>query len=59
MEELERRLRERGTESEEQMTTRLQTAKTEMALASDFDHVVINNEVAQCAADVLDLMQAN
>ena len=59
MEELERRLRERGTESEEQMNTRLQTARTEMAMAPDFDHIVINNDVAQCAADVLDLMQAN
>ncbi len=59
MDELERRLRERGTESEDQMATRLQTARTEMAMAPDFDHIVINNDVAQCAADVLDLMQAN
>ena len=31
LEELERRLRGRGTESEEQVATRLQTAKEELA----------------------------
>ena len=59
MEELRRRLKERATESEQQMKTRLETAEAEMALAGEFEHVLINNDVAQCAQDVLDLMQAN
>lgn len=58
-EELERRLAIRGTESPEQIAVRLQTAEQEMAAQGEFDHVVINNEVAQCGQEVLDLMQAS
>lgn len=58
-EELERRLAHRGTESDEQIAVRLDTAKQEMAAASEFDHVVINSEVAECGQQVLDLLQAS
>ena len=58
-EELERRLATRGTESPEQIAVRLQTAEQEMAAQGEFDHVVINHEVAQCGQEVLDLMQAS
>jgi guanylate kinase len=57
-EELGRRLAERGTETPEQIAVRLETAKDELAAQSEFDHVVINEDVAKCAQDVLDLMQA-
>lgn len=56
--ELRNRLFGRATETPEQVEIRLETAKTEMAAAESFDHVVINHEVAQCAQEVLDLMQA-
>ncbi|MFM8927342.1 MAG: guanylate kinase [Rhodoluna sp.] len=56
--ELLNRLRTRGTETPEQISVRLQTAKEEMQAANDFDHIVINREVAQAAAEVLELMQA-
>jgi len=57
-EELGRRLADRGTETQEQIAVRLETAKAEMAAQGEFDHVVINEEVAKCAQEVLELMQA-
>ena len=57
-EELGRRLAERGTETAEQIAVRLDTAKAEMAAQGEFDHVVINEDVAKCAQQVLELMQA-
>jgi guanylate kinase len=59
LEELNRRLIGRGTETTEEIAIRLQTAKVELDSQSLFDHVVINDEVAQCAAEVLDLMQTS
>ena len=56
--ELVRRLKGRGTESEEEQARRLETARVELAAASEFDHVVINDEVARCAAEVVNLMQS-
>ncbi|MFM6939702.1 MAG: guanylate kinase, partial [Rhodoluna sp.] len=56
--ELVNRLQGRGTESEEEQARRLETAKAELAAQSEFDHVVINDEVARCASEVVDLMQA-
>lgn len=58
-EELERRLAQRGTETPEQIAIRLKTAEQEMAAMAEFDHVVINHEVAQCGQEVLDLIQAS
>jgi len=57
--ELERRLALRGTETSEQIAVRLATAREEMAATAEFDHVVINTEVAECGQQVLDLMQAS
>ena len=56
--ELVRRLTVRGTETPEEQATRLQTAKEELAAQSEFDHVVINDDVAECARQVVDLMHA-
>lgn len=55
--ELVRRLTTRGTEDEVEQARRLETAREELASQSEFDHVVINEKVADCAAQVLDLMQ--
>jgi guanylate kinase len=52
------RLRGRGTESAEEQERRLETARVELQAQSEFDHVVINDEVARCAHEVLELMQA-
>jgi guanylate kinase len=52
------RLRGRGTESAQEQAIRLETARVELEAQSEFDHVVINDEVARCAHEVLELMQA-
>jgi len=56
-EELRARLDKRGTESEEDKQIRLETAKSELAQARQFDYLVINDEVARCAQEVVDLVQ--
>ncbi|MBN9103554.1 MAG: guanylate kinase [Propionibacteriaceae bacterium] len=50
------RLRGRGTESEEQVRRRLQTAQTELAAAGEFDHVVVNDELAASVAELVELL---
>lgn len=56
-EELVRRLSARGTESAEEQERRLNTAREELAAQSEFDHVVVNEKVADCAQAVVNLMQ--
>lgn len=58
IEELAQRLCDRGTESPEQMVRRLERAEVEMAAAAEFDHVVINRDVAQAAVEVAALVTA-
>jgi guanylate kinase len=57
-EELVRRLEGRGTEEPEEMRRRLETAKDELLGQNEFDHVVINDDVAKCAQAVVDLLSA-
>jgi guanylate kinase len=56
--ELVSRLKGRGTETAEEQARRLETAKLELSAKDEFDYVVINDEVARCASEVVDLMQA-
>ena len=56
-EELRARLDKRGTETESDKQIRLETAKSELAQAGKFDFSVINDEVARCAQEVVDLVQ--
>ena len=57
--ELEARLNKRGTESPEDKRLRLETAKSELLQAESFDFQVINDEVARCAQEVVDLVKSN
>jgi guanylate kinase len=50
--ELERRLRGRGTESEEMIKVRLKNAATEMVAADAYEYLIINDKIAE-AANVL------
>lgn len=54
--ELVRRQVSRGTENPEEQQRRLQSAKTEMAAAEEFDVTVVNDDVADAARQVVDLM---
>ncbi len=58
MEELERRLRTRGTEDERALETRLATAKQEMVERDRFDHVVVNNSLDEATAQVEAIIQS-
>lgn len=55
-EELVRRLIGRGTESTAEQQRRLATARVELAAQEEFDFRVVNSEVGQAAAEVVDLM---
>jgi guanylate kinase len=55
--ELVRRLTGRGTESPAEQQRRLETAKVELAAQDEFDHRVVNTDVAEAAREVVDLMQ--
>jgi guanylate kinase len=59
MEELERRLRSRGTEDEERLALRLATARAEMDETGCFDHVVVNDRVEEATAQVEAIIQAS
>lgn len=51
-EELERRLRERGTETPEDIDFRLANAESEMAAASRYGYLIINDELKQAVRDL-------
>lgn len=53
MEELERRLRSRGDTPEDQIPTRLERAKWEIAQSPQYDIVVINDTAQRCADEIL------
>ena len=52
VEELEHRLRGRGTETEESIRERLATAQSELAEQDKFTLKLVNNEVASCAEEL-------
>lgn len=51
--ELERRLRGRGTEGEAELERRFRTAEEELAAASEFDTVIVNENVAKTVEDLV------
>ena len=59
MEELERRLRGRGTEDDERIARRLETAAWEMTQRDWFDHVVVNDHLERAADEVAAIIEAS
>lgn len=57
MEELERRLRNRGTEDEETIQRRLTRAKTEISNSVEYDEHVVNDQVETCAESLYSIIQ--
>ena len=53
MEELERRIRNRGTETEESINLRMYNALIEMKVIDQYDYIVINDEIDNIADDEL------
>ncbi|MCK6487940.1 MAG: guanylate kinase [Planctomycetes bacterium] len=56
--EIERRLRHRGTDSEEVIARRLAEADAELARWQDYDHLVINDQLEQAIDDVAAILRA-
>jgi guanylate kinase len=59
IEELERRLRGRGTEDDDRIARRLETAAWEMTQRPWFDHVVVNDDLERAAAEVAAIIEAS
>ena len=57
VEELERRLRGRGTETEEAIQKRLNTVKSEMENAKFFNYKVINDEVDRAVEEIENIIK--
>jgi len=55
--ELERRLRERASESEGEIGERIGLARKQLAQAEQFDYVVVNDEVDRAAAELGGIVQ--
>ncbi len=58
LDELERRLRGRGTEDEEQVRVRLANARDEVGRCRLFEYVIINDEVEAAVADFRAILRA-
>jgi guanylate kinase len=50
--ELRRRVKRRGTDSNEQVDIREQTAANEMAAAEEFDYIIVNEDIAQAVVGI-------
>jgi guanylate kinase len=57
MEELERRLRGRGTEDEASIQRRLEAARREMARRGEFKHQIVNDDVEATAAELCKILR--
>ena len=56
--ELERRIRRRGAETEEQVLRRLRTARRELRLVGVYDHVVENDDVARATDELVAIVES-
>lgn len=57
--ELERRLRGRGSDSSAVITRRLAAARDEMRHVSEFEYVIINNQLQEALSDLLAAVRAS
>ena len=55
--ELERRLRERATESSGEIQVRLDLARKQQTLKSRFDHAIVNDDVERAAQELTELVR--
>jgi guanylate kinase len=59
LEELERRLSDRGTDSAETVIRRLAAARAEMRHADEFDYVIINDSLQQALGELGSIVKAS
>jgi len=58
MQELERRLRSRGTDSEDVIQSRMTRAASEIGHWGEYDYVLINEDMDECLAEVQSIIAA-
>jgi guanylate kinase len=58
MQELERRLRARGTDSDEVIQGRMRRAEGEIGHYGEYDYVLVNNDVDECLGQVQSIVRA-
>jgi guanylate kinase len=58
MDELERRIRGRGAETDEQVSVRLNTAVQELQLVGNYDFVVENDDVARATDELVRIIES-
>jgi len=58
MDELERRIRGRGAETDEQVRVRLETAVHELELVGSYDYVVENDDVARATDELVRIIES-
>ena len=57
IDELRRRLEHRATDTREQIEERLAKAAYEMTFATQFDHILVNNELEQAKAEAVSILK--
>jgi len=57
IDELERRLRGRGTDSEEKLIARLQRAKLELSQTDKYKYVVVNDNAQRAAGEIIEIIR--
>jgi guanylate kinase len=58
MQALEQRLRERRTDSNEQIQRRLETAERELEAIAEFDYAVTNDDLDVCVTNLVEIIRA-
>ena len=51
-------LKKRGTESEEEIERRMETAKLEIQYANEYDYRVINDQAERAAAEIIQIVES-
>ena len=57
--ELKRRLSGRGTESEEVIEKRMHESLSEIARATEFDYIVVNDNIDEAVDDIIEIIQSS
>jgi guanylate kinase len=58
MEELERRIRSRGTITEEDLQVRLATAEKEISVSGEYDHILVNDVLEEAIVEFQGIIRA-
>lgn len=58
IEELERRIRGRSTESDEVIKKRLARCEAELELKSQYEYIVVNDDLAECVEEVKNIIRS-